>query len=147
MSNNQPHGAERHAPTTVALVDDEPLIRAALGQALRSAGLELVAEAASGEDAIRAVLTERELEIFTLLASGANNQQIARRLHLSTHTISNHIKASSPNSTLKTASKQQSKPSAPASPDPSPDQARTSVRQHPSIPASQRPRSPAKQHT
>jgi DNA-binding NarL/FixJ family response regulator len=207
MANNQPHGAERHAPTTVALVDDEPLIRAALGQALRRAGLELVAEAASGEDAIelvlelrpdvvltdirlpgisgvemierlgllapaskilvlarsehnrlveailagangyilkssppehiadavrataagecmlspqiagkllerireleipvaatgdaaasaiRAALTERELEIFTLLASGANNQQIARQLHLSTHTISNHIKS------------------------------------------------------
>jgi CheY-like chemotaxis protein len=59
MANNQPHGAERHAPITVALVDDEPLIRAALGQALRSAGLELVAEAASGEDAIELVLELR----------------------------------------------------------------------------------------
>jgi DNA-binding NarL/FixJ family response regulator len=41
--------------------------------------------------AIRAALTERELEIFTQLASGKSNQQIAHELSLSTNTIANHI--------------------------------------------------------
>ncbi len=43
--------------------------------------------------AIRAALTERELEIFTLLASGKSNQQIGCELSLSTNTVSNHIKS------------------------------------------------------
>ncbi len=41
--------------------------------------------------AIRAVLTERELEIFSRLASGDSNQKIGRDLGLSTNTVSNHI--------------------------------------------------------
>ena len=41
--------------------------------------------------AIRAALTERELEIFTRLASGKSNQEIARELSLSTNTVANHI--------------------------------------------------------
>jgi DNA-binding NarL/FixJ family response regulator len=41
--------------------------------------------------AIRAALTDRELEIFTLLASGNSNPEIARELSLSTNTVSNHI--------------------------------------------------------
>jgi DNA-binding NarL/FixJ family response regulator len=41
--------------------------------------------------AIRAVLTMRELEIFTKLASGQSNQAIGRELALSTSTVSNHI--------------------------------------------------------
>lgn len=41
--------------------------------------------------AIRAALTERELDIFTRLASGNSNQDIGRELSLSTNTISNHI--------------------------------------------------------
>ena len=41
--------------------------------------------------AIRAVLTERELEIFTRLASGDSNQQIGHDLVLSSNTVSNHI--------------------------------------------------------
>ena len=41
--------------------------------------------------AIRAVLTDRELEIFTRLASGDSNQKIARELSLSTNTVANHI--------------------------------------------------------
>ena len=41
--------------------------------------------------AIRAVLTERELEIFTRLASGKTNHEIADELSLSTNTVANHI--------------------------------------------------------
>ncbi|HWF35470.1 MAG TPA: response regulator transcription factor [Solirubrobacteraceae bacterium] len=40
---------------------------------------------------IRAALTERELEIFALLATGKRNQEIGHELGLSTNTISNHI--------------------------------------------------------
>jgi DNA-binding NarL/FixJ family response regulator len=204
MPPEQNPGAERHVPTTVVLVDDEQLIRLALARALSDGGLELVGEAANGDDAIelvvdvhpdvvlmdlrlpgtsglqvieqlgllapasrvlvlarseqnrvveaiiagasgyilksappdaivnavkataagesvlssqiagkllqrireldlpvrtgdtaavaiRAALTERELEIFTRLASGKRNQEIARELSLSTNTVANHI--------------------------------------------------------
>jgi DNA-binding NarL/FixJ family response regulator len=45
----------------------------------------------SAAAAIRAVLTDRELEIFTRLASGDSNQEIARKLAVSTNTVANHI--------------------------------------------------------
>jgi DNA-binding NarL/FixJ family response regulator len=41
--------------------------------------------------AIRAALTDRELEIFTRLASGHSNHEIAHELTLSTNTVANHI--------------------------------------------------------
>jgi DNA-binding NarL/FixJ family response regulator len=41
--------------------------------------------------AIRAALTEREHEIFTRLASGNRNHQIAHDLSVSTNTVANHI--------------------------------------------------------
>jgi two-component system nitrate/nitrite response regulator NarL len=41
--------------------------------------------------AIRSVLTKRELEIFSELASGRTNAEIGRRLSLGTSTVSNHI--------------------------------------------------------
>ena len=47
------------ATITVVLVDDEHLIRAALSQALRSGGLDVVGEAANGEDAVEMVLETR----------------------------------------------------------------------------------------
>ena len=39
----------------------------------------------------RLSLTARELEIFTRLASGDSNREIARELSLSTNTVANHI--------------------------------------------------------
>ena len=50
-----------------------------------------VTTSGGGALAIRAALTDRELEIFTHLASGNSNQQIADRLSLSTNTVANHI--------------------------------------------------------
>jgi DNA-binding NarL/FixJ family response regulator len=204
MRSEQSFAAERQSPITVVVVDDEHLIRSALAQALSNSGIELVGEAATGEDAIeivvdvrpdvvlmdlrlpgvsdvraieqlgllapasrvlvltrseqnrvveaiiagasgyilksaspeaiiaavrataagesvlssqiagkllqrireldipvkdtdtaavaiRAVLTNRELEIFTRLASGDSNHEIARELSLSTNTVANHI--------------------------------------------------------
>lgn len=36
-------------------------------------------------------LTPRELEILRLIAEGMNNQEIARQLYLSVHTVKNHV--------------------------------------------------------
>ena len=36
-------------------------------------------------------LTERERDVLVLIAAGENNQEIARRLHISAKTVSNHI--------------------------------------------------------
>jgi chemotaxis response regulator CheB len=46
-------------PSTVVLVDDERLIRTALARALSEGGIELVGEAANGEDAIEIVVDVR----------------------------------------------------------------------------------------
>ena len=41
--------------------------------------------------AIRAILTDRELEIFRRFASGDTNQQIGHELSLSRNTVANHV--------------------------------------------------------
>lgn len=60
---------------------------------IRELDIPVAPTSQAAADTIRAVLTERELEIFTLLASGESNQQIGQRLLLSPHTIANHIKS------------------------------------------------------
>src|SRR3954471_22752641 len=57
-TENNPSAA-RQPPITVVVVDDEQLIRVALAQALSSSGLELVGEAATGQDAIELVVDLR----------------------------------------------------------------------------------------
>src|SRR5688500_15564224 len=57
-ADDHPAAAERRPPTVV-LVDDEPLIRVALAQALASSELELVGEAATGDDALELVVDVR----------------------------------------------------------------------------------------
>ena len=59
MPSEQNPVAERHGPVTVVLVDDEQLIRRALAEALSVGGLELVGEAADGQDGVRMVLDLR----------------------------------------------------------------------------------------
>jgi DNA-binding NarL/FixJ family response regulator len=58
---------------------------------IRERDIPVTAGSASAASAIRAALTERELEIFTRLASGESNQEIGHELSLSTNTVSNHI--------------------------------------------------------
>jgi DNA-binding NarL/FixJ family response regulator len=70
-----------------------PQIAGKLLERIRELDIPIAKTGDTAASAIHAALTERELEIFKLLASGANNQQIARQLNLSTHTISNHIKS------------------------------------------------------
>jgi len=39
------------------------------------------------------VLTRREMEILTVLASGAKNAEIASKLYISSHTVKTHLYA------------------------------------------------------
>jgi DNA-binding NarL/FixJ family response regulator len=58
---------------------------------IRELGIPISSDGDNAASAIRAALTPRELEIFTRLASGKSNHEIADELSLSTNTISNHI--------------------------------------------------------
>ncbi len=58
---------------------------------IRERDIPITASSQDAASAIRAALTERELAIFTRLASGHSNQEIAHELLLSTNTVHNHI--------------------------------------------------------
>ncbi len=58
---------------------------------IRERDIPITASSQDAASAIRAALTERELAIFTRLASGDSNQDIAHELALSANTIHNHI--------------------------------------------------------
>jgi two-component system, NarL family, response regulator LiaR len=60
-------------------------------QRIRERDIPLTAAAGDAGDAIRGALTERELVIFSELASGKTNSEIAAELGLSTNTICNHV--------------------------------------------------------
>ena len=68
-----------------------PKIAGKLLQRIRERDIPITANGQDAATAIRAALTERELEIFTKLASGKNNHEIAQELSLSTNTVANHI--------------------------------------------------------
>ena len=81
-AENNPAAAERRS-TTVVLVDDEQLIRQALAQALSSSGLELVGEAATGEDAIELVADTRpDVVLMDLQLPGMSGVQAIEQLGL-----------------------------------------------------------------
>src|SRR5207245_8247310 len=58
---------------------------------IRERDVRLTARSEHAADAIRAELTERELEIFRRLASGESNQEIGRAFSLSENTVKNHV--------------------------------------------------------
>jgi two-component system, NarL family, response regulator LiaR len=60
-------------------------------QRIRERDIPVTTTSDNAASAIRAVLTERELEIFERLASGKSNHDIAHELSLSTNTVHNHI--------------------------------------------------------
>ena len=75
--------AEFQRPTTVVLVDDEQLIRGAIAQALSSSGLELVGEAANGEDAIKTVVDVRpDVVLMDLRLAGISGVKVIEQLGL-----------------------------------------------------------------
>jgi DNA-binding CsgD family transcriptional regulator len=55
------------------------------------ADLEVRSPASSGQTEGEAALTARELEVLALLAEGASNKAIARRLGISVHTAKFHV--------------------------------------------------------
>jgi DNA-binding NarL/FixJ family response regulator len=60
---------------------------------IRQLDIPVIATSPIEAGTIHAALTERELEIFQLLASGRSNQDIGQQLSLSTNTIRNHVKS------------------------------------------------------
>ena len=60
-------------------------------QCIRERDMPLTTTSQVAASAIRAALTERELEIFERLASGKSNHDIADELSLSANTVHNHI--------------------------------------------------------
>jgi DNA-binding NarL/FixJ family response regulator len=49
-------------------------------------------EATTAKETMRATLTKRELRILELLAQGKENSEIASELHISPHTVKNHVR-------------------------------------------------------
>ena len=97
MSKETPAG-----PLVVALRVDDPVLAERVAHALaevpgvRLAGPGEAADVAlvpatSVEHNPEAPLTPRELEVLTLLAEGASNKVIARRLGISVHTAKFHV--------------------------------------------------------
>jgi DNA-binding NarL/FixJ family response regulator len=58
---------------------------------IRERDIPVTTTSRDSASAIRAALTGRELEIFTRLASGNSNSEIAHQLSLSTNTVHNHV--------------------------------------------------------
>jgi DNA-binding NarL/FixJ family response regulator len=83
MRSEQSSAPERQSPITVVLVDDERLIRAALARALSDDGIELVGEAANGQDAIETVLDVRpDVVLIDLKLPGISGVQAIEQLGL-----------------------------------------------------------------
>jgi DNA-binding NarL/FixJ family response regulator len=83
MPTEQSPPTEPRRPITVVLVDDEQLIRRAIAQALLSSGLEMVGEAANGEDAIRIVLDVRpDVVLMDLRLPGISGVEAIEQLGL-----------------------------------------------------------------
>jgi NarL family two-component system response regulator LiaR len=58
---------------------------------IRERDIPVTARSEHAAAAIRAILTERELQIFKRLASGESNREIGRVLLLSENTVKNHV--------------------------------------------------------
>jgi len=74
------------ADRLAALLADVPGLRLAAPGEPADASL-----VAAGEPAPDVALTPRELEVLALIAEGASNKAIARRLSISVHTVKFHI--------------------------------------------------------
>ncbi|MDX6691316.1 MAG: hypothetical protein QOG15_2773 [Solirubrobacteraceae bacterium] len=76
-------GTERRRPITVVLVDDQPLIRGVVCHALTGAGLSVVGQAATGEDAITIVLDVRpDVVLMDLGLPGIDGVDAIKQLSL-----------------------------------------------------------------
>ena len=94
---------EKSRPVLIALKVEEPTLADRLAALLASvpglrlarpgevADVALVTARASEQASEDAALTSRELEVLALLAEGASNKEIARRLGISVHTAKFHV--------------------------------------------------------
>src|SRR5947209_5613303 len=83
MPTQQSPDVERRRPITVVLVDDESLIRTALSQALSGGGLDLVGQAANGEDALDMVVDLRpDVVLMDLRLPGISGVEAIGQLSL-----------------------------------------------------------------
>jgi DNA-binding CsgD family transcriptional regulator len=91
-------------PVVIAIDIDEPRLADRLRALLASiSGLRLATEGEPAEVSVvlrtrtpadaGSGLTSRELEVLTLLAEGASNKTIARRLGISVHTAKFHVRS------------------------------------------------------
>ena len=91
-------------PVVIAIEIDDPALADRLtalfadvpGLRLARAGEQADAVVASssavaGADELTAGLTPREIEVLNLMAEGASNKTIARRLEISVHTVKFHV--------------------------------------------------------
>jgi DNA-binding NarL/FixJ family response regulator len=72
--------------TVTAVADGQALFGPAIAERLTS-----FFQRGSGTEPTVPELTDREREVLTLIAQGANNSEIAAQLHISSKTVSNHI--------------------------------------------------------
>jgi DNA-binding NarL/FixJ family response regulator len=86
---------ETIAAAVVATAAGESVISSQIAgkllERIRERDIPVTTMSRDSASAIRAALTVRELEIFTRLASGKSNSDIAHELSLSTNTVHNHI--------------------------------------------------------
>lgn len=78
------------AERTIALLADIPGLRLARGGEKADAILVSSRHVDAPGDSV-ATLTPREIEVLNLLAEGASNKAIARRLEISVHTVKFHV--------------------------------------------------------
>src|SRR3954462_10266699 len=82
-TEDNPASSKRPPPITVALIDEEQLTRVGLAQALSSSGLELVGEAATGEDGMELVVDVRpDVVLMDLQLPGMSGVQAIQQLGL-----------------------------------------------------------------
>ncbi len=79
------------ADRLAALLSDVPGLR--LAEPGEASDAVLVASADSPVEARPLALTQRELEVLALLAEGASNKVIARRLGISVNTVKFHVRS------------------------------------------------------
>jgi two-component system, NarL family, nitrate/nitrite response regulator NarL len=83
MPTERDPSTERRRPITVVLVDDERLFRTALAQTLVGAGLDLIGEATSMEDAVDVVVDLRpDVVLIDIRLPGISGLQAIERLAL-----------------------------------------------------------------
>jgi DNA-binding CsgD family transcriptional regulator len=77
------------ADRLTALLADVPGLR--LARSGEAADAAIVSPRAAATDEPVAGLTPREIEVLNLMAEGASNKTIARRLDISVHTVKFHV--------------------------------------------------------